>query len=501
MIRYIFIKEIQNFLCNRVLVISCYFLIVLMVICGFIFDFQYNNLKKDADIIQKDNYDKFSNPQYNTSERADSWNRMFQIFKQRNIPITQQMIESNQKLYLEDLLSIKQNIIKYPSRISFIASTNKKAPNGLDMDYFEMSLPRSFFSYNNYTRPFLSLDWTNIILYLLSMVCLCFAYNAFTMEKQNETLKLLLANSASRGGIIIGKFSALLCIISTPIIIGLLINLILVQLSSNIVLTSEDYSKILLFLISTIIFIGINILIYFLVSILSPRSSVSSTICLSIWIIFAIVLPNTGWLLSSRISSVPSIAEINYQEEQLINQQIDKNIKWKTDQWIRESTPPQGVYDWKAVCDQKVLIHNNIINDYQNAIFEQTNLAINISKVSPFSVYRFLSERITDNNYYGYRHLQKQAVEYQNIFQSFVINKDATDPGSHHLIWQCPQKKNMFFISRMTINPSDIPYFKYSEPTFSSTLNECKWDIVILILWYLILFFASFYAFVKSKIS
>lgn len=501
MIRYIFIKEIQSFLYNRVLVISCCFLIVLMVICGFIFDFQYNNLKNDADIIQQNNYNKFSDPQYNTSERANSWNMMFRILKQRNIPITQQMIENNQKLYLEDLLSIKQNIIKEPSRLSFLTSTNKKVPNGLEMDYFEMSPPKSFFSFNNYARPFISLDWTNIILYLLSMICLCFAYNAFTMEKQNETLKLLLANSISRWEIIIGKFLALLCILSAPVVIGLLINLILVQFSSNIILTPEDYSKIVLFLVSTIIFIGINILIYFLVSILSSSSSISSTICLSLWVIFAIVLPNTGWLLSSKISPVPSIADINYKEELLVNQQIDKNIRWRTDQWIRESTPPQGVHDWKLVCDQKVLIHNNIINDYQNAIFEQTDLAINLSKISPFSVYRFLSERITDNNYYGYRHLQKQAVEYQNMFQSFVINKDAADPESHHLIWKCPQKKNMFFISKMTVAPSDIPYFTYSAPTFSGILNECKWDIVILILWYLVLFFASFYAFVRSKIS
>jgi ABC-2 type transport system permease protein len=472
-----------------------------MVTCGFIFEVQYTNLKNDVEAIQKNNMERFSDPRYNTSERVNTDNIIFRSLKRRNIPVTQQYVEYSQKLHLLDLLSIKQNIVQEPSRLSFLTSTNKMIPNGFEMDYFEMSLPKLFSSYNNYSRPFVSLDWTNIILYLLSMIVLCFAYNAFTMEKQNETLKLLLANSVSRWEIITGKFLALLCILIAPVIIGLLINLILVQFSPSMVLTPEDYSKIILFLFSTILFIGINILIYFLVSILSSRSSVSALSCLSLWVILVIALPNTGWLLSSKISPVPSISDMNYLEEQLIDQQIDKNIKWKTDQWTREATPPQGVYDWISVCDQKVLIHNNIINDYQNAMFKQTNLSINISKISPFSMYRFLSERISDSNYYGYCRLQKQATEYQNAFRAFVISKDASDSESRHLIWKCPQRKNMFFFSRMTVEPSDIPYFKYSTPSLSTILYESKWDIITLILWYLVLFFVSFYAFVKCKIT
>ena len=463
MVKYIFIKELQNALLNKRLLFSCLILTILMCVGGFVSEQQYSSLKSEYEELILENNSQFDNIQ---------------------------------ELRLFDIATSKQKIGKAPSNLSFISQNNKALPNGIEVSYFRISIPQKFDSYNNYLRPFVALDWTNIIIYLFSFVCLCFAYNAFSGERESGTLKLILSGAVPRWKILVGKLLSLWFILLIPIVLGIILSLLYFQLSSGIILLAGDYAKVILFLVFAILILGINILLFFGISLLTPNSSVSSIVCLLVWIVFVFVLPNISWLMAKNLSPVPGIEEQNRKEEALYEN--NRSSRHWTSDW--ENNPPvEGVHIWKEMCDQTEEIHKSVWNEYVNLIFQQSDRSINLSKISPYMTFKWISDRIADTNYYGYRNFHTQALNYQNNLRSFINDKDAADPNSYHLFWNSTQFFGTCktFISQNPLQSSEIPYFKYQPASQKAIFLEGLNDIILLAIWFIVLFIGCYFLFYR----
>lgn len=219
------------------------------------------------------------------------------------------------------------------------------------------------------------------------------------------------------------------------------------------------------------------------------------------WIIFSIVVPNIGWLIAKKVMSVPSISQLNELQQQKEHEIYlsGKYSRYWESNWIGK--PPNMILLKRvAGSNEETKLHNDIWRGYRNTIITQTNVAINLSKISPFSVFRFLGEKISDNGFSGYVHFYQQARNYQNSYQDFINQKDQADKESYHLIWDENKWMIKSFMSTKPVNFDEIPQFEYKRPSFGRTLDNCKWDILILVLWNLVLFAGTFVAFVRYDV-
>jgi ABC-type transport system involved in multi-copper enzyme maturation permease subunit len=495
MIKIFFIKELQAALINGRLILSCFLLTVLMLVGGIVSERQYVSLKSEQEEMRRENREAF---ELNNSKRVEPIKKSLLQLDETELTKYQPLFSEMLRTTLYDLTTIKQRLTKYPSLLSFISQNNKTLPNGIEMDYFRMSIPEKFDSANNYIRSFVVLDWSNIIIYLFSFVCLCFAYDGFSGEKEKGTLKLMLSNSIPRWKIVSGKLLSLWFILSIPLLLGVILNLLYFQLSPNIILSATDYGKISIFVVFSVLIIGINVLLFLGISLVSKNSSVSSISCLLVWIVFVFIIPNTSWLMTNKISPVPAIDEQNRKEELLI-----KDVKEETWSSLWEGHPPtENVYKYKEMCDRKDEIHKNIWNEYIDRVFYQTNLNINISKISPFFIFKWLNDRISDNNYYGYRNLHSQVSTYQKSFQRFVSDMDASDKNSYHLIWSSyePYGYCNAFMSNKVINIEEIPVFNYTFPDIKTTVKQGGNEIILLFAWIVFLFVGVFFIFYRYDV-
>ena len=239
---------------------------------------------------------------------------------------------------------------------------------------------------------------------------------------------------------------------------------------------------------------------FFAISIFTPRSSVSSIVCLLVWIVLVFVLPNIGWMVAGKLHPVLSIAEQNLKEETLLNAADDKTLRissfWRH-AWEEHS---KDVYKWKDKNDRMENIRKEIWMESCNKLFRQTDVSIALSKISPFMVFRWIGDRIADNNYYGYRNFQRQAIAYQDAYNNFIIAKDAADPESLHLIWNDSYRICRDYVSQKPVDPNEVPVFSYQTPQASVLISNIATDIVILLLWLGLMFGIVFYLFIKYDV-
>jgi|GEM_PF-993097 len=399
-----------------------------------------------------------------------------------------------------DVVFHRFKVLKKPSSKAFIAHAHAdNLPNGMNMDFFEISNPRYFKPLDVYSKSFITLDWTNILFYLLSFLCLSLSYNALSGEKVDRTMQLIFSNQVPRASVIAGKFSGLFILVFIPVIIGIVIHIIIFHLVPDIPI-SGIYQFTGIFLLGIVLFIAINLLVGLFISALTSAPMVSMSWCLIAWLVFAVVIPGTGWLWSKQMVEIQSVNVI----KDKIDRKSDELLK--SDQYSLKTKS-----SWKGKAPNKEMlkrirffqktqeIKNRLWHQHIKKQFQQTDHAIRIAKASPYTIFRFFGERISDNGYFGHKHFYHQVQNYHSTYKKFLRTKDKQFEDSYHKFWN----ESWFAPNWMSSKPIDyqaIPKFSYERPDISQTFKEVGGNIIYMLIWCIFLFGGTFIAFIRYDV-
>ncbi|MDD4032122.1 MAG: ABC transporter permease subunit [Bacteroidales bacterium] len=471
MIRYVFLKELQCNLLSSKILITWGILILIFILNAISSSVDIFKANKSFNLIEQENNERMI-----YDEEAGLFNEL--IAKASNKPY-------ERKNGLDMLTFARQNLVKKGTTLSFISDTDANVPNGSDMFYFLMPSIKTNSSSNIYLNALYSLSWSRIFIFILGFVIACFSYDAFSGEKEQGTLKLMLSSRISRFSIVVGKYLGLLITFIIPLMIALVITIVMVMVSPRIEFLKGDAVKLLLFVFAGIVFISMNILVGFMISCLSKTSAVSLSINLIVWTILAVIFPSTSWLGINRIKPIPTIAEVNDEIRIKQDDLKDCSLEWRSD-WVGKE-PTEGLLRRKECCDRRTKIETDVWWDYYNRLFSQTETAISIASISPFSSFQFLCDKLTDNGYYGYSNFYNQVVDYQKQYRNFIDDKDQADKNSSHLIWN-ENYYTCYFMSNKKIDANEIPMFTYEPSSIREVLKSSVWNIFYLSGWAILLF-------------
>lgn len=412
------------------------------------------------------------------------------------------LVSRSRKQNFRGIINDNQSIVEEPSTFAFASSNHNFLPNSIKINYFKEDFPQYLKNINHFLGNSIAMDWENIILYFISFLCLMLSYNSFSGEKETGTLKLMLVNNISRSKIIMGKYLSLLTGISIPFLIGALITVLALLLLPNIQPDTQLYLKIVLFFIVFVVFSSLNIFIGFLISLLSKKSSVSLIYGITVWILFLVILPSSSWIVGRNKIPIENRTTLN----QNINQQVEEIVYGNEDKYTHAwqsswLTKPPNDFVIKRVnaYNKEDEISNNFKHDYINRQFAQVNYSNNISMLSPYSVFRICSEKISDSGIYKTEKLYNDAMNYAGIFREFMKDFDLNDKESSHLI-SGDFITSQFFISHKEVNADNIPRFIPSTTSLADVINSIKIEFVILFLWCAVLFSGVFVLFIKYDV-
>ncbi len=317
-------------------------------------------------------------------------------------------------------------------------------------------------SVNAIFRLFNTPDLLFIIKVIMALCALLFAFDRISGEKDSGTLKLSLANHLKRPIVILGKWIGGFTSLATPFIAAILLGTLIMTLSSTIHLQGDDWIRLILFLISGILYMAIFFSLGLFISAITQRASSSLVISLFIWSLLIFVLPNLGNILAKQLAQIPSVQQIEVQRQHIWIKEVFDRIHGRAE---------PDKYSGNINRENDMLME-----DYRNKFGRLVTLSKNITRLSPASAFTFLATDLAGTGLLEERSVKTAIVQYKNQ----VFRKDTDSDG------------NII---------GNVPEFSYRRIPISEVLNlESLGNFVILFLFNLLFFSGAYVAFLKYDV-
>ncbi len=397
-----------------------------------------------------------------------------------------------------DKLATHGQVLQYPPpALGFvITGLSGHLPNGLYANAFGIGLVASESRTNVLLPRFNQLDWVFIIGILLSFVALTLTFDGISLEKEDGTLRLVMANAFPRYQFVLAKYAGALLVLMIPLTVGVLLNLIIVALSGSVALTSEHWVQILLVFGISVVYLSVFVLVGLLTSILTNRSSTSLALGLVMWVIMALIVPNLGKLITETFYQIPTNEELTKEIDLAKDDITFRRYPREAHEFVPTDRYRPSHQLLAQMLSEVVEAESKIRGAHRTKQLEQVRWGRSLARVSPVAVYQYSVESIADVGISRFLALRHKASNYREQLLEFVKSKDALDPHSPH--WINPAHGMLY--SNNPVDPAEIPKFQYGSQNLSALVRESMLDVLLLVIVNLILLTLSVASFLRFDV-
>lgn len=431
--------------------------------------------------------------------------------------------------------TIEYDVLRPPEVFSILnLGVTNRLGNSLKVSLRKIPAAEKRYSQENpLLSIFTSLDLTLVYKIVVSLLAMLFAFDAVSGEKQLGTLKLLIAQGASRLKIILGKYVGNLLTLIVSFMISLFLAF-LVIIGYFPDLSSSDWLRILSFAVLSLLYISIFFLLGLVVSSMTQNPSHSLIYCLFIWIVFVIIVPNLSTYTATVIKPVPPEKTVETQIQEIYAQTGGRMRIW--DEANRSPIniwgsidSREGIYVFqradKATVDyfkKRIAFEEPLLKERTDAIWqakqqyylqlrEQEKMATALSRMSPTGLFQEAAEILARTDISNYERYIRQAVLYRESVYGYLEAKDAFRSLRFFTVME---EKDILPVeeyrkvdyrkadgSRYTLEDyppldlNDFPRFRYIKESFPKVVGRMALLLGIFIVLNVVLFIGSVWAF------
>ena len=258
-------------------------------------------------------------------------------------------------------------------------------------------------------------DFVYIVKVVLSLVALLFGFDLVTREREDGTLKLMLANPVSRASVLAGKWLGNFLSIIVPILLAIGLGIGLLSLDPDIDWTAFGLGRLALILGASVAYIALFLSLGLFVSSATRRSASSLVILLLVWAVFVFILPNLGTLLARQVVEVPSVRAMTEKRNQI----------WTRDRLLAIADP--GSWDARIVTLNEEL--DRLGEDYRIKFERLVRLSKTLNRLSPAACYVYAATEIAGTGIGEESRLKQEVVRYKNGILAAGDLRDKSAPA------------------------------------------------------------------------
>ena len=349
---------------------------------------------------------------------------------------------------------------------------------------------------NHWMRRFEVVDWSVIVRYVLSFLCIVLSYNAISGELERGTLRLVLANSLERGSFLMGKFAAHLVTLLVATALGSLISLLILVLGQVVELNLHVWQSYVLFLLGTTFFIALFLLLGIGISILARNSASSLVLLITAWTVLIVAIPQTSYLVA--ISTVEHVGPF---WERLDN--YENEVRTALQREGIEPRPHELAQSDNYALEKHYIERINEMEKGKFGIFKeivdqqirQFKVAKSVNMLSPGFAFQYAVEALLGNGILRFEDFARQGWKYRETLRQFFRARDAADAKSPHVLFL------RGYMSDAEIESTNIPRFAEKPLALSESIAGGMVPIVVLLLETALAFLFALWAFNRADIA
>lgn len=363
------------------------------------------------------------------------------------------------------------------------------------------------------------IDLTFIAAILLSLAGLILSYDAVSGEREDGTLKLMLANGLPRWRIIAAKIVGGTVTLLIPFLVSLGIGLILILANPRISWPGSDWGALAMILAGIVVYVFLFYGLGVLISASHAASSSSIMTSLFVWVAVILIIPNLSPYVASLFQPAPSRIKISREvyritqiERDEVGQKLmkemtaaavkihplltpllrmsDKEIQAaiKKDPQVEEAYriwQKRVAAAWQetnAVQGAKAKV---LQDDQERKEKAQTELSVAISQMSPLANFTYLATDLSSTGIGFQKHFETLREVSDRAFWDYAERRmndmKKNDPTVD--VWNTP------------VDVHDRPRFEYREESLGARLRNVLRPLVLLIGTALAVFFAGVLSF------
>jgi len=392
---------------------------------------------------------------------------------------------------LVNLLTAEQELSMRPKAASFISQAYEdKIPQGLSFRLSEIKLLSK--ERESDVLSFYSPDLTFVVQFLLSFFAIVLTFNAVSSEKERGTLRLVFSNPVKRAYLISTKYLSALATVALPLVFGLVVALILLNLLKVFSLSFGLFLDFIIFFLTSLLYISFFILLGISCSAASHSSKNSLVLCLLFWILLVVIFPKSASLLLGLKSfDVPTEKQI---EELAEKSEREVWNRHKGEDWITRGGQDESTKLNVRIGNEAQKARQEVYDFYLRKKIAAVSALRRINFISPSSLLEYSASSLAGTGLFHFQNLWTQVKQYQNEFIEFFKREDMKDENSYHLYF------HLDYLSQKPVDFEKIPKFEEKEINRAQRLKDAIQYAGILALYNLFLFSLVFFKFLKYDV-
>lgn len=255
-------------------------------------------------------------------------------------------------------------------------------------------------SLNDLFKLFTVPDLLYIIKVILSLCAVLFAFDMISGEKEAGTLRQSLSGSLRRPILITGKWIGGFTSFILPLFLAVLLGTAFVTLQSRVTMSPQDWARLGLFLLSSVIYLAVFFSLGLLISCLAHESASSLVVSLFAWAILVFLVPNLGNILARQFVEIPTVQQLELRRRQIAIrawQEVNLLPDWPERRKRLERARSEG---------------DQLTEDYRNRFDRLVTLSQSVTRVSPTAAFTFLATDLMGTGMLEEGRLKNAVVEY-----------------------------------------------------------------------------------------
>jgi ABC-2 type transport system permease protein len=422
-------------------------------------------------------------------------------------------------------MSINNKVYRKPDPMQiFVSGVNNDIGRLSSVSNFDgIKLRSSIYSTDTIFAVFRYVDFVFIVQVVLSLFAILFTYDAVNGEREAGTLQLTFSNAVPRAQYILAKFFGSWLGLVVPLLIPIMLGILLVMLY-RVPMLSVHWAKLGTLLGVSILFFTFFMAFGILVSTLTRQSAVSFLISLVAWVAFVLIVPRAGVMAAGQLVSVPTVAEIEGQQDGFEKAQWEKHRQDMQEKWHQREAAMQGMsekereayrddheWEWLEEDDKDRKQMQKDINAFsqqlneeaRNRKSEQQRLAFSLSRFSPASAYQLAALNLAGTDA-GLKTRYEDAMQnYRTEFTEYADKKQKKSGGMGGFRIEFNSNTGVKIGSdrdKGTLDLSDMPKFTPPEHTYAAALAPTLIDFGLLGLYTLAAFAGAFVRFLRYDV-